>query len=209
MKDECNLLRNARGHLDFGYRLTILLTDLIRNSFNNGSSENGWQHTEILLTGSISISIMRFFFHTLQFVFNGQPHHLAVILDMQYLWASHGAAFLYLYLRFLHSALKSACTSGVGENGLGGFASIAAAGVIVRETLVTGPGHQFQILGRVFNNIQRFHLEHLPAAGVWKVHGAVHRAGGEVILVSGAVAEGKKGRKTLESIKLRERARFQ
>ena len=161
MKDECNLVRNAQGHLDVDYRLNILLTDLIRNSFNNGSSEVGWQHTEILLTGSISISIMRFF----------TPSSLCSMASPEFL-------------------LWNPCsTSGVGKNGLGCFSSITAAGVIIWETLVTGSSHQFQILGRIFNNVQRFHLEHLPAAGVRKIDSAVHRIGGEVILMSRAVAE--------------------
>lgn len=80
-------------------------------------------------------------------------------------------------------------TSGVSESGLGGLSSITAASVIIWETLVTSPSHQLQILGCIFHHIQGFHPEHLPAAGVRKIDGACYGIGGEVILMSRAVAE--------------------
>lgn len=105
MKDECNLLWNARGHLDFDYGLTTFLTDLIRNSFNKSCSEIGWQYTQVLLTGSISISIMRFF----------TPSSLCsrlIIcwrLETYSIYEYHDTlvAFIYAHIFFSHSTLKS------------------------------------------------------------------------------------------------------
>lgn len=207
MKDECNLLWNAQGHLDFDYGLTTFLTDLIRNSFNKSCSEIGWQHTQVLLTGSISISIMRFF------TLSSLCSRLIICwrLETHSIYEYHAAlvAFIYAHIFFPTRLWNQCSTSGVCESGLRGLSSITAASVVVREALVSGSSHQLHILGCIFNNIQRFHLEHLPAAGVRKIHSAVHRIGGEVILVSRTVAEGSRERKTLESIKLLKKECFQ
>lgn len=80
-------------------------------------------------------------------------------------------------------------TSGVGERGLHCLPAVPAACVVVREALIAGSCHQLQVLGHVFDDPQRLDLEHLPAAGVGEVDGAAHRVGGQVVLVSWAVAE--------------------
>lgn len=92
-------------------------------------------------------------------------------------------------------------TSGIGESGLNSFPSIPAASVIVWETLVTGSSHQLQILSNVVHNSQRFDPEDFPAACIRQVHSAIHRAGGQVVLLSRAVAE-QRERRGKESIKL-------
>lgn len=97
--------------------------------------------------------------------------------------------------------LQTNITSGIGKSGLNSFPSIPTASVIIGETLVAGSSHQLQVLSNIIDNSQGLDPEHLPAASVGHVHCAVHGTGGQVVLLSRAVAEQRK-EKRKESIKL-------